>query len=77
MCTLSQLALKDRWQAEVRRALMPISLIYRGAEEPWRKGTPQLQNPSLWMLSYNQTQLVKCGICTREGAPEMRTTGRK
>lgn len=77
MCALSQPALKARWQAEVRRALIPVSLIYRGAEEPWRNGTPQLRNPSLWVLSYNQTQLVKCSICMREGAPEMRITGRK
>ena len=42
MGTLTPLALKDCRQVEVCRALIPASLTYRGAEEPWEKWDTEL-----------------------------------
>lgn len=73
----SLLALRDCWQVEVCRALLPVSLIYRRAEEPWGKQDPRLCRSSLGVLRDVQRELVKCIVCMRAGVLAMRITGRK
>lgn len=44
-CTSIQLALKDCQQVEVCRTLIPVSLIYGGAEEAWEMQPPSSETP--------------------------------